>query len=523
MKTAIYVRKSTSKLGQKETLENQIKICKKRAEELGLEIVDIKTDTATGTDDNNRPEVKELISDAIKGKYDCVIMKGISRLYRDTEKGLGLIKRLDRSNIRVITVEEAFDSLEQRTGAGHLDTSRITMYLMFAEMESKKLGERIKHTQLIKAQAGEWNQTNSIPFGYSYNSATKKLEIDYSNAEIVKHIFDLYLDGFGMRSIANYLNGDNESNTVYPSPRKARWSQYTIGFMLKNRVYVGDIVYNKRSKNSRPYKNPEAIGKTDEDVYIGNDYNSEDKWIITKDAHPPIIDREIFDKVQSMMNAKGVRKGVKSGVSLLSSIIKCGKCGSSMTFKRGRRDDKGHIKTKDNYYCMDYIKYGKRYCTSHHIGASEIEEFIIDNLQRAIDSKLNIDATTSDLKTRKKVSNTETEKNLKKVEKDIESLSRKMDTLLDKFMEGTVSDNQYKLMNDKYTVELNMYIEQLEKLKISMKNNSINEVNDEFLKGKYEEVKNIRNYPIEKQRYILLDLIKKISFDEGDVKIEYMF
>ena len=223
------------------------------------------------------------------------------------------------------------------------------------------------------------------------------------------------------------------------------------------------------------------------------------------------------------MNAKGVRKGVKSGVSLLSSIIKCGKCGSSMTFKRGRRDDKGYIKTKDNYYCMDYIKYGKRYCTSHHIGASEIEDFIIDNLQRAIDSRLNIDATTSDLKTKKKIGNTETEKSLKKVEKDIESLSRKMDTLLEKFMEGTVSDNQYKLMNEKYTVELNMYIEHLEKLKISVKNNSKNEANDEYLKVKYVEVKSIRNYPIEKQRYILLDLIKKISFDEGDVKIEYTF
>jgi site-specific DNA recombinase len=88
MKTAIYARKSTKKLGQKETIENQIKICKRYAQDNGLEIVDIKTDQGTATDDLHRPEVKELITDAVNGKYECVIMKGISRLYRDTEKGL---------------------------------------------------------------------------------------------------------------------------------------------------------------------------------------------------------------------------------------------------------------------------------------------------------------------------------------------------------------------------------------------------------------------------------------------------
>lgn len=175
MKTAIYCRKSTSKLGQKETIENQIKICKRYANEHGLEIVEIKKDTGTGTDSLNRPEVHELINDAVNGKFECVIMKGISRLYRDTEKGLALIKKLDRSGVRVITVEEMFDSEEQRTSTGKLDLSRITMYLMFSEMESKKLADRVKYTQLEKAHAGEWNQASSIPFGYVYNHITKKI------------------------------------------------------------------------------------------------------------------------------------------------------------------------------------------------------------------------------------------------------------------------------------------------------------------------------------------------------------
>ena len=128
MKTVIYARKSTFKSGQADTINNQIKICKRRAKELGLTIVDVKTDTGTGTNDKNRDEIKELISEALEGKYECVIMKGISRFYRDVEHGIGLIKKLDRSKIRVITLEESFDSLINRTGSGQLDTSMIAMY-----------------------------------------------------------------------------------------------------------------------------------------------------------------------------------------------------------------------------------------------------------------------------------------------------------------------------------------------------------------------------------------------------------
>lgn len=523
MRTVIYTRKSTLKEGQKDTLENQIKICRRRAKELGLTIVDVKGDTATGTDDNNREEVKELIKGAMDGLYDCVIMKGVSRFYRDVEKGLGLIKKLDRSNIRVITVEENFDSFEKRTGNGQLDTSMITMYLMFAENESKKLADRIKHTQIEKAHAGEWNQAGSIPFGYVYNKATKKLKVDYSSSETIKMIFNLYLSGMGMKSIAQYLNGDNEENVTYPSPKGKRWSQYTIGFMLKNRVYAGCVIYNKRSKNSRPYKNPESLGKTDEDVYIGNDYNDEAEWIITENAHEAIIDIELFEKVQNVIDMKAIRKGVKNSTSLLASLAKCGKCGSGMTFKRGNKDKQGNIRTKSNYYCSDYIKYGNQYCTSHHIGAEEFEEFILSNLQNAIDSRLNLHESTSNLKSKTDVRTDSINKNLKKAEKDIAQLSRKMNTLLEKNIGGTVSDNQFKMLNEQYSTELDLLVNQLEKLKASKENASTNETNNDYLFKKFEEARILKSFEKEKQRYILLDLIQKVTFNQGDVEIIYNF
>lgn len=519
MKAAIYARKSTKKLGQKETIENQIKICKRFAQDNGLEIVDIKTDAATGTDDINRPEIKELIADAVGGKYDCVIMKGISRLYRDTEKGLGLIKKLDRSGVRVITVEEMFDSQEHRTSTNKLDLSRITMYLMFSEMESKKLADRIKYTQIEKAHAGEWNQASSVPFGYSYNQTTKKLEIDHADAPVVRQIFELYTSGMGMKSIAHHLNGENS-----PSPRAKRWSEYTVGFILKNEVYIGNIVYNKRSKTERPYKQPELIGKTSDDVYVGNDYNEREKWIITESAHPAIVDSKTFAKVQEMMQTKAKRKGIRNNVSLFAGIAVCGKCGSGMTFKRGRKNHLGHVVTKDNYYCMNYIRYGKQYCTSHHVGALDLEDVILNDLTELVSDKAKLNALFHQHKSKLPKSNDNYEKEKNEVAKEITKVTGLMEKLLEKNTMGDIDDRQYKVMNAKFSERLNSLSEALEEIEIKMLETNNSEDKIDKFKTNIKKIVNYHEKTIEEKRYDLLNLINKIVVDEnGEIDIYYRF
>ncbi len=516
-KAAIYARKSTSKLGQKETIDNQIKICKRKANELDLEVVDIKTDTGRGSDDLARQDVKELIAGAVAGKYDTVIMKGISRLYRDVEKGLGLVKRLDRSNIRVVLVEENFDSFEHRAG-GTIDTSRVTMYLMFAEMEVKKFADRVKYTQVEKAYAGEWNQANNVPFGYTYNPETKKLKLDYSKLPIIKLIFQLYLGGLGMKGISHYLNGDNPNGVIYPSPKSKRWNENTVGYILKNQAYCGDVVYNKRSKNERPYKNPEMIGKTSEDVYVGNDFNEKDEWIITKDAHDPIIDRESFEKAQEIIATKALRKGIKNNTSLLAGILKCGKCESGMTFKRGRKNEKGWVITKDNYYCMNYIRYGKNFCTSHHVGAVDIEKKILEFLRATVGGLLDKDNFIS--RGNKKPSSTnKTQRDIVKIEKAIELVLKKMDVIVEKNALGTMPDAQYEMMNKKYSDELSLLTDQLGKLKQSAIESSSENNKQEKLNKIYDELLDFENMSKEKQRYLLLSLIDTAIINEGKLSI----
>ncbi len=515
MKTYIYARKSTNKLAQKETIENQIAICKYKSIEMKLDIVDVKTDTGKGSDDNNRPEVKELIQDAIDKKYECVIMKGISRFYRDTEKGLGLIKLLDRHSI-----EENFDSFDQRTGNGKLDLSRITMYLMFAEMESKKTADRVKLQQLDKARKGFWNNAANTPFGYVYNQNTKSLDIDLINSSTINLIFDLYDGGSGIRLITLHLSGENESGIIYKSPND-KWSEDTISYMLKNRSYVGDLIYNRYSKQENIFKRNHKLKENkdnDKEMWVGNVENSDDQWVIIENAFEAIVDREQFKRVQKLLEIKTFNKGIRQEFSLFAGIIKCGLCNGGMGIKRVKSSKKTPI--KEYYHCVKYLKYGIKYCSNHRIELYKLED-IVNNRKDLLDDIVNKKSNSKSL-----LNHEDRDKN--KLDYARIEIIKKMDKLLEKNLNGDINDQQFNTMNKKYSDELEQTINKLTELKIKVTNiedsDSMNiHFNEIITKYLYFEDMNL-----EEKRSIMLQLINKIeySIDEnnnGNLQIEYRF
>lgn len=527
MKTCIYARKSTNNLGQKETLQNQIDLCKYKSKEYGLEIVDIKTDTGTGTDDNNRPEVKELINDAISGKYQCVIMKGISRFYRDTEKGLALIKLLDRYGIRVITIEENFDSREQRTGTGKLDTSRITMYLMFAEMESKKTADRVKFQQIESARKGIWT-LGKPPFGYRRNEDTKRLEIIEHEAEVIRCIFNLYSQGYGIRTITLMLNGDNEENKVYQAPVNI-WKSDTVTYVLNNRTYVGDVVYNQRSSKENLFKRNHKLKMDKRDSWKGLTKNSEGEWIVAEDAHPAIIDRELYDRVERMLKTKSSNRGIKRNFSLFAGIGKCGVCGSGLTLKKNKINKK--VPRHSYYYCVQYAKYGKNYCSNHRIEEEQLEKAVLDNL-RSLHSNPDILKKFMEDKYSKIEDKMKNKKNdQEKIRLRITELTKKVDLLLEKNLNGDITDLQFNKMNQKYSVELDELTAKLEKTIVdSDSEGTENTKNENYQRAKQalEKVTEYDKMDKEEKRVLLIDLVKSVTLISEDadsikIDIEYNF
>ena len=336
MKTCIYARKSTNKTSQSNTIDNQIKICKRFANQSGLEIVDTKIDTGTGRNASNRSEVKKLIQDGVEGKYQCVIIKGISRIYRNVEDGLKLIKKLHMNGIRVISIEESFDTSENIFSNGTLDTSMLSLYLIFAEVESKKIEERVKLTQLEKAKRGMWNNPNSVPFGYEYNKITMKLEVEPISSHIVKKIFSLYEDGYVVSEIITFL----EKSNIKP-PIAKNWRDDTIRYILRNETYTGSICYR--------------VNKSEK--------------IFVKNSHESIIENVQFKAIQVRLSSRA--RGSKNKRSPLMGLMKCNTCNSSMTMR------KYHYTGEYYYYCSGYIKNGKTFCSSHKVKADTLENKIL--------------------------------------------------------------------------------------------------------------------------------------------------
>lgn len=518
MRACIYARKSTNKLAQKETIDTQISICKHSSTNYGIDIVDIKTDIGTATDDINRPEVHNLIDDAINGKYECIIMKGISRFYRDVEKGLALIKMFHRHNIRVITLEESFDSLKDRTGNGKLDTSKITMYLMFAEMESKKTADRVKYQQLDKARKGQWNNSRT-PFGYKYDSTTKKLTPDFVAAQIVKMIFDMYENGYGTRRLALYLRGENEDNNVYKSP-SASWNVNAVAYILKNRAYVGDIIYNVRSSKENIYKRKDAPRNHDRDSWTGNAKNDESNWVIVENAHEAIIDRDQFNRVQDLLEAKTNNKGIRQNFSLFAGLLKCGVCDKGMSLKKKLK--------VEHYFCGQYVKYGVKGCSGHNVKLLELEKVIVDRLLSFHNNEEILKEFIRKHHGVTKSIQKSNQNDRKKIEELIKNVADKMDKLLEKNMNGEISDSQFTMMNNRYAKELDDYTNNLSEYPVEVESTyNEDEVIDRY-RSVLVKIVDYNTMDLEQKRAYLSLMINKIVVSknsDGDIetKIQYNF
>ena len=150
------------------------------------------------------------------------------------------------------------------------------------------------------------------------------------------------------------------------------WSYQTIHTILNNQTYVGDLVQNKTNKLS--YKDKKKVSLPKE------------KWIIVENIHDAIISREIFNRVQEMQKIKTRSVSGNEVKGIFSGILFCADCKHSMSRKYERRGNHQFI----GYICRTYKQHGKKFCSSHSIKNSELEETVLNSIKE--EAKKNIDA-----------------------------------------------------------------------------------------------------------------------------------
>ncbi len=211
----------------------------------------------------------------------------------------------------------------------------------YAEFERNRLIERVFPGMVEGVRKGHWQGSRYVPFGYIHNKETKKLEINQEEAKIVKEIFSMYLNGKSTSQIAAHYYHLGTTSRM-----GGKFYTKFICNILRNKVYIGALVWNKRRYEMKE-KTRNGLGKGYK--YVNNDPS---KIIEVPNTHEPIISRQIFDEAQRLLDRNQRNKVVrfKNNIYHLSGVLRCPECGGVY---RGKMVVSNHARNEKKawYYC----------------------------------------------------------------------------------------------------------------------------------------------------------------------------
>ncbi len=311
----------------------------------------------------DRPAFEALMSDARKKKFDLILVYKLDRFSRRLRDILNILDELDTLGIQFKSATEPYDTT---TSAGKLMIQQLGS---FAEFERNRIIERVVPGMIKGAQNGQWQGARYSPFGYRYNKEQKKLEVCPEEANLVKDIYMRYLAGDSACRIA----GDFYNKGIH-SRSGGKFHSKLICDILKNKVYLGNLVWNRNRYDTRT-KTKNGSGK-------GYRYvkNSPSNVIEVDGAHEAIIDRETFDRVQKKRESNTTYGGgytrYKNRVYYLSGLLYCAECG--MKF-HGVMLDSNHLrKEKKPWYRCTSKSYPNVVCKNPQISAENLENQLKD-------------------------------------------------------------------------------------------------------------------------------------------------
>lgn len=244
IKSILYIRVSTEDQAKEGySLEVQREFLESFAKREGFEIFQVYCDEGISAYSTRREALQQLIKDAKDRKFELVLVYKIDRFSRKLKDLLNLVDELSSYGVGFKSATEPFDST---TSAGKLMFQQLGS---FAEFERNRISERVFPGMVKGAQQGNWQGARFSPFGYTYNKEKKLLEIEARETDIVKLIYTMYLAGKSTHEIAEYLN-----KKKYQTRTGKQFYTKFIGDILKNRIYTGKIVWNKKHYDYTLYK-----------------------------------------------------------------------------------------------------------------------------------------------------------------------------------------------------------------------------------------------------------------------------
>ena len=516
-RVGLYIRLSRED-GDKEessSVTNQREILKRYVSEqenffIVKEYVD---DGWTGTN-FDRPKFKEMIEDIEAGIIDTVITKDLSRLGRE-RLGVGHYTEIyfPEHNVRYIAL---LDNIDTYIDSGMNDMAPFKGVIN--DMYVRDISKKIRSSLTERRKAGNFLGVTA-PYGYQKDPNNKfHLIINEKEAEIVKRVFSLYLEGKGLTRIAQILTKDG-----VPVPGEARdigktrktalyssWKQTTIRRILDNRVYLGELVQFKRRKIN--YKSKRRITVPEEERYI------------CKGTHEAIIDEKDFEIVQNILKKNKSFKGTKHDY-LFKGLLYCAECNARLNVTYSNYALKRYGEYRYTTICYSYSRLYSDVCTRHSNSIPELEEVLIKHIKEVCTKYVNENLadeliTMAKRKRMQELKQMNNEKRLETLEQKITDIGLYIKNLYMDKVKGVVSENDYIALVADFIQDRDKLVKEKEELIAVISNQEVRQDDTLKIEKLAKEFLSLEK----PTKQLLNELIEKITISENkEINIYFKF
>ena len=454
----IYARVSTEHEAQLSALENQLDWYKPFLEQhpewnLIRSYVD---EGITGTSANKRPQFMRMLADANNGEFDLILTREVSRFARNTVDTLQYTRKLKAIGVEVFFIN---DNIKTFDGDGEL---RLTIMATLAQDESRKTSIRVKSGQQTSMENGVYYGNGNI---LGYDRVGKDMVINKEQARIVRKIYNMYLDGMGVRQIQFEL----EKEGALTATGKTRWYESNISKILRNPFYAGILEYHKQyTPNYLEQKKINNFGKIER--------------LRVEGRHEPIVTEEEFNRVQEIMESKRQKSlanlhgrnnnGKRPPADIWTKLLICS-CGCTFNRKEWHKTSQG---IQYGYSCYSQIRNGTiktrinkglpidGFCTSQMITGWKLQ-FMAKHLFREFlkdtDRILNIaeEMLKKHIQDKKEIEdNTEI---INRKQSELDKLEKRLSNLITMRADGEVDKEQFQSMKSEIDPKIHTLKEQI--------------------------------------------------------------
>ena len=475
-----------------ESIDAQIRAIEEYADKNNIKIVNKFIDRAKSATSDKRPAFQEMIKYCEEDKtgVSMVIVHKLDRFSRDKYDSVKYKQRLKMKGISVVSVTEKLDNSPESVILESVIEGMAQYY-------SANLAREVAKGQRENALKALHNGGDA-PLGYDV-AFDKTYLVNEEEAQAVKIIFDMYVNGYSYSNIIDKLN-----DLGYKTKRGNKFGKNSLHGILSNEKYTGVYVFNKTQRKG-------VNGKRN-----GHKQKSEDEIIKVEGGMPQIIDKEVFRQAQEMMQKRKKVPGSHKATTLylLTGLIKCGECGHAM--QGNKRKDR---------YGNDYISYRcgcrkqKRDCKNKEIKRDYLEEFVLIELEKHVLNDDAIPALSKELNERLKIKSNDNHEMLNNLRYKLDKVNKEIENILNAIMSGIVNNMLKDKLDELEQVKLNLDLKINE---LSIENNgvvSIDITEDQIrsMFSKFKEFVLTRNLP-ECKKFIS-DYVKEVVVYKDHVEV----